>query len=609
MAKKFKKLKDKIKRKEFEFGWYGLLPLMFIVAIVPLISYMKIITIEGFERMNWKGSDTSVDFFSYYKSLFFILSTCISFLILFIFSITGQYKFKKSKYYIPLAVYGVFVFLSFLFSEYDIVAWRGFADLFQGVWVLLSYGLVVLMTMNYIQNEKHVKFLVGSYIFVGLIIAAIGLGQYLGHDIFKTDFGKYLLLPKSYHNMADSLKFNFGEKTIYATLYNTNYVGSFAVILLFLSISLFVYSKEMKQIVLSGVFMALMLLLLIGSNSRAGMIGFVFGLLFTALLFRRSFIRNVGKIVTVIFFGLSALVVLNSVSEGAVVREIKSMNFFDELSNLQERESKTVRIEDIIFEGDEVEIVTENESLKIKHKDDNLLFADGEGNLLETNFENNVITFSNEKYSGYRLTREDEKERFILKVYNQSMKIYYADDGLRMLGSGGVLGRTVYPERLEFMDGYEKFASSRGYIWSRSIPMLKDTLLIGHGPDSYAIVFPQKDYVGKMNAFNNETMIVDKPHNMFIQIGVNTGVVSLVALLALFIMYLVDSLKLYWKRDIETFLDHIGIGCVTGMIAYLGAGFFNDQVISVAPLFYVLVGLGIAINTIIKKQSESVMEA
>ena len=132
---------------------------------------------------------------------------------------------------------------------------------------------------------------------------------------------------------------------------------------------------------------------------------------------------------------------------------------------------------------------------------------------------------------------------------------------------------------------------------------MKDTLLVGNGPDTYAIVFPQKDYVGKMNAYDNESIVVDKPHNMFIQIGVNTGVVSLIALLSVFLMYFIDSMKLYWKRDVKTFLDHMGIGCVIAMVSYLGAGFFNDQIISVAPLFYVVVGLGIAINELVKKQA------
>jgi hypothetical protein len=599
MAKINKKSKYKKLERKFESSWWFILPLMFIVAVVPLISYMKIVNIEGFERLNWKG-DTSVDFFSYYKSVYFTVATFVSFIILFILKITGQCRFKKSKYYIPLGVYLIFVLLSFLFSKYDVVAWRGFVDMFQGVWVLLGYGIVVIACMNFIQNEKHVKMLVGSYIFIGLVTAVIGLGQYFGHDIFKTDFGKYLLLPENYHHLAENLKFTFGEKTIYATLYNTNYVGSFAVIFVFISISMFIYAKGLKQVLTSGVFTALMVALLVGSNSRAGMIGFVLGIIFVVLLFRKNIIRNIKKIAVVLTIGIIAIFVLNSVSEGAVLREIKSMNFLKELAQLKEKESKTVRIEDVIFDEDIVEIVTENESLKIKHRDNDLLFADSEGNLLETKVENNVITFIDEVYARYKVTREDENDRFILNVYNQKMKIYYADDGLRMLGSGGVLSRTQYPERLEFMDGYEKFASTRGYIWSRSVPILKDTMFIGYGPDTFAMVFPQKDYVGKMNAFNNEAMIVDKPHNMYLQIGINTGVVSLVALLALFFMYIVDSIRLYWKKDIVTFLDHIGIGCVTGMIAYLGAGFFNDQVISVAPLFYVLIGMGIAINRIVR---------
>ena len=90
---------------------------------------------------------------------------------------------------------------------------------------------------------------------------------------------------------------------------------------------------------------------------------------------------------------------------------------------------------------------------------------------------------------------------------------------------------------------------------------------------------------------------------MFIQIGINTGVVSLLALLAVFVMYFIDCIKLYWKKDMLSYLDCMGVGCVTGMIAYLGAGMFNDQIVSVAPVFYVLVGLGIAINDIVRKQN------
>jgi len=171
-----------------------------------------------------------------------------------------------------------------------------------------------------------------------------------------------------------------------------------------------------------------------------------------------------------------------------------------------------------------------------------------------------------------------------------------------MAGSSSVLRKTDYPDKLDIFDGRERFASSRGYIWSRTIPMLKDTMLIGHGPDTYAIEFPQYDYVGKLNAFPNHRMIVDKPHNMYLQIGVNTGVVSLLALLALYLMYFIDSMKIYFKRDINSFLDYVGVGAFVGIMAYLAAGMFNDQIISVAPLFYSMVGLGLAVNRLLKKE-------
>ena len=603
MAKKRNaKIKNKTMRKTEDIGWYFLLPLMFIVAVIPLITFAKITVVEGSEMLNWKGGETTLDMFSYYKSVYFTITSFAAFGILCVLRLTGQIKFIKSKYYVPLAVYGLFVLLSCIMSDYPIVARRGFVDLFQGVWVLIGYALVVVSAMNYIKKEKHVKLLLGSFIFVGVITAFIGLGQYLGYDIFKTEFGRYLILPEELHPLVDSLKFTFGEKSIYATMYNTNYVGSFSVILISLAVAMFMYSKRVIHTLLSGGFLGLMAVLWVGSNSRAGILGMMLGLVFIVLLFRKTYKHNIKKLSFLCVVVLTAVFILNASTEGAVFREFKSLSITSEITRLKERAEKKIDIEDIVFKNKSVEIITENESLKIKVKGNDFLFEDGDGSPVIPVINDKVITFEDEKYLRFKITMGDGNGKYTVRVYNQNFDLYLLEEGFRMLGSGGVLGVTEYPDRLEFMDGYEEFASSRGYIWSRSVPMLKDTLVIGHGPGSYAIEFPQKDYVGKMKAFNNETMIVDKPHNMFLQIGINTGVISLLALLVACLMYLIDSLKLYWKRNLVSFLDYMGIGCVTGMISYLGAGFFNDQVISVAPLFYVLVGMGIAVNGLVKKQ-------
>lgn len=586
-------------KKERSLEWFYLLPLMFIVAILPLIVYAKIINLDDIERLNWKGGETNTDFFGYYKAMFFAASAFLSGILLVLLKLTGVPSLKKSKYYIPLGIYLLFVVVSYFLSDYDIVAGRGFVEQFQGVWVMVAYGLVIATVINYVQNEKHVRLLIGSYIFVGIITAVIGMGQYFGHDFFRTDFGKYLILPENLHHIAETLEFKFEEKEIYATMYNTNFVGSFADILLPLATALFMYAKGIKKTIVAGVFFALMEIVWIGSNSRAGMVGFILGMIFIVLLYR----KKIKKLGILFVLGVVVMVGLNAVSSGQVFNEFLSMSLSRESDKLEEESNEDVRMEDVRFYDNSVEIITEYETLRISVDGDRFSFYDGEGNKLGVETEGDLIIFTDEAYSDHMLTVDSDKGRFKVKVYQQEFLLYLTKEGgFTMRGSGGVLGTTEYPDRLEFMDGYEKFATSRGYIWSRSIPLMKDTLLIGNGPDTYAIVFPQKDYVGKMNAYENEAIVVDKPHNMFIQIGVNTGLVSLLALLSVFLMYFIDSMKLYWKRDITTFLDHMGIGCVTAMISYLGAGFFNDQIISVAPLFYVVVGLGIAINTLVKNQ-------
>ena len=144
--------------------------------------------------------------------------------------------------------------------------------------------------------------------------------------------------------------------------------------------------------------------------------------------------------------------------------------------------------------------------------------------------------------------------------------------------------------------------SNRGYIWSRTIPMLKDSIFIGYGPDNFTMVFPQEDYIGRFNTGTTgmTNMVIDKPHNMYLQTAVNTGVISLLALLFMWAFYLFDCVKLYIKGNMNSFTEYIGAAIFISIMAYLVAGLFNDSVVSVAPLFWVLLGMGIAINRTIK---------
>jgi hypothetical protein len=146
------------------------------------------------------------------------------------------------------------------------------------------------------------------------------------------------------------------------------------------------------------------------------------------------------------------------------------------------------------------------------------------------------------------------------------------------------------------------FGSGRGYIWSTSLPMIKDTILLGHGADTYCVNYPHRDYVGKYDAGWNINMIVDKPHNMYIAVALGTGVISLIALLALFGMYIVQSFRLYWRREFTTFAEYAGAGIFFGVSGFVVSGLVDDSTVSVMPMFYGLLATGIATNIMLKKR-------
>jgi O-antigen ligase len=197
----------------------------------------------------------------------------------------------------------------------------------------------------------------------------------------------------------------------------------------------------------------------------------------------------------------------------------------------------------------------------------------------------------------------------LIKVYSKhtSFNLYALDDDtFRLVGlRGELINKVEKPETLGFTDK-EKIGSSRGYIWSRTIPLLKDSFIKGFGPDNFAIAFPQDDYIGKIRAFSGgANMIVDKPHNMYLQIATNTGVLSLIAFLALAGIYAIQSFITYVKIE-KNFMTYAGAGIFLAICGYLVTNFFNDSVVGIAPIFWVLLGLGFICNKMVRKQNASV---
>ncbi|KZL90188.1 O-antigen ligase family protein [Clostridium magnum] len=593
-------------------NWYSIIPLAFLVSIVPLIVYGKMMVFTGDYYKYWQGIKSGMDFFCYYKSLWILVSTVIAAVVFGIMLFSKNIKIRKTKIYIPIVIYSVFVMLSTVFSDFSQIAVWGFVERYEGMIVLLCYMTILFVSINLASNKSSIKVILIALICSAVIIGVIGILQYFGHDFYKSLTGKRLMLPKQYQSLAAKVKFQFGDKIIYSSLYHYNYVGSYMAMLFPLTFTMFLLIKNKFYKILMAVVTIIMFLNLILCHSRAGIIGGGVAIIVLVIMMRKFFVRKWKMTIGAGLIAVVALVGFNVYSKGALANRIGSL-FSDAQDLASSKGTSEEAFKNITLQNDTVNIIFSNETLKIKNISDNIVFQDSSDKELKTNINksNGEITFLDNSYKDYKIIKIDNStttdKKYNLEVHKNNLKMRFLlyNGKFDFVNYKGEVVELKPVEKWGF-EGKEKLGSARGYIWSRSIPLLKHTLILGYGPDTFAAVFPQGDYIGKLIAYDTDNMLVDKAHNLYLENAINIGMLGLVAFLAILIMYLGSSIKLYIKREFDDFYSVVGLAIFTAICGYLGAGFFNDSVVSVAPVFWVMLGIGISINYKLKDNNNKV---
>ncbi len=576
------------------------LPLLLIAGFVPLIVHAKYVDLSGTtQALYWTGQQQYLDFFSYWKSQWVVVLTVISLIFYVILYLQKKLPYKNLKqYYIPLGIYAIFVIISTIFAIDTQTALWGFVDMYQGMFVLLSYVLLTFLTINFVNNERDIKLFVNAFLFLMIVEGIIGVGQYFGQDFFQTEIGKKLMLPS---NLAvEDLSFSFGPKTIYGTLFNTNFVGSFATLMLPLSVAFLLGAKTNKRRIISAITIVLVIFVWIGCNSRAGYLGMAVAALFALWLFRKIIKKHwIGFVGLVIVFVI-VLFGLNKASDGKILTRLKVFNIKEQIELIKENNEKAFKFEDIVLGQDSFTIKTSKEELNFKIDGNKLYFMDESSKELEITTKGNEITINDKKYAGYGIKIAKDYPGVTVTRAGRNFYFYFTKSGVKLISSGGRIIELVDAESCKLLEGIEELASGRGYIWGRTLPLLNKYVASGSGPDNYPLAFPQDDVLAKSNVFYDSNTVVDKPHNLFLQIATNTGVLSLIALLATWGVYIFSSLKLYSKITFDSLEKLIGASCLVSIIGYLAAAVFNDSIVSVAPIFWIILGLGISINAKLK---------
>lgn len=594
------KYKSRINPIEKETVWdkAAIYVLAFVISIVPLFLQLQEIVLSDTQKKYWTGEDTVYDVFSYVKSQLLILALVVL-VIYWIIRVALKKSIPYFNLLIPMGIYTLFVIISTLTSKHLDVALTGFVDRYEGLFVTLTYILIMMTAFTLVKNEQNTTVVIFALLVSSSIISMIGISQFFGFDLLQTSIGRRLMVPKEFGDMANTLDFNFDDqKVMYTTLYNPNYIGSYSVLILPVAISLYFYyqGRSKSKTIFAFVSSLFAFILWLGGMSKAGLIGGI--ALFLILIFctRRALVSH-WKASIIMLLSFAIIYVGMDVYSGGLV----SKEFLDTVPStvnadvkpgtsgqdtLTKQYVKSATLKESVFTFE-----TDTETFVMKLEGDSLGFYNGNNEVLGIAQEGSIIKFTDEKYKLYSV--EIDQSVAYLSYEKAIMPFVFSENKMLFAPTSYLYFDRVQNTSSFGFENHLGFGSGRGYLWSRSIPLLKDTIILGHGPDNFAIHFPQQDIAGKINGLGYATLIVDKPHNWFLQVGINTGIISLVALLIFLGWFVIKSLK-KWIKPQDNFDYYIGSAVLCAVIGYCITALANDSNVAVAPVFWILLGIGLA---------------
>lgn len=572
-----------------------LLPLQFVLAVLPMILYLYS-SDSGYGVYPWNSSeDYYFDVFLHGKMVAFLIVAAIT-LVLAVYKTVKMDKGTRKQAllrFLPLFIYLGFVLLSTVCSENISYSVFGSMDAKEPVGVLAGYVIVAFYAYIVIESMEDVKQLVGAAVAGSACMALTGVLQAIGKDPLATEFVQRLFAGNGFVNTYGLMKLTFPVGQAYGTLFNPNYVGTYvAMYTPLLLIGLVLYKTVWKKAVCGAAFVGL-LVMLFASQSRTGLIAIAAVAVMALVFLGRSVLKKWYVIVPGIAAALAVFFVVDIQRDHLLTERLK------EMFTVKASEEP---VQGVDTTGNGVRVLYKNTEFTVRMpvsgSDFSYVVSEGE--------EQKEVFYNEDKSYGYFMLDGGEEIAIQTAVYEgcyafgleiNGRSFYFTNQlvkgNYKYINDLGRLDECVIPANV--FPGYEEAASGRGYVWGRTIPLLLNTLIAGSGPDTFGIVFPQNDYVARYRAAFDNT-IFTRPHNFYLQMGVQTGVLSLLAFLVFNGIYFVGSCKRYCFRKPERAEEWLGFALFLSTVGFMASGLANDSLIVVTPVYYVVLGMGMITN-------------
>lgn len=575
-----------------------LIPLFTVMCIIPLLVQI-VVTDSGLSAYDWfSKKSTEYDFFLIYKMYGIMVIAGIMLVMLISGFVRKRYPLNNISgnkvIFIPLLAYAAAAVVSSVYAHDMNAAFFGGYAQHEPVTVLISYVIIFTYTYYILDNENSVITFVKMIIPGIAIMALSGVCQRFNADFLTSYAGKWLI--SAFSSIEPSqISASFEAGRVYMTLYNPDYAGVYAALILPLCAAGIFAVKRLWFRILSACVSVMLVICLFGSRSETGLYVCIAEAVMVFAICIFIYRKRLGRIIIAVS-ALAGLAIIISALAGSITRRsVYPLEYMD----VEERGVKIC----IMGEAINISSSISDAGIDIKVSDDSM-------NIIETDRQGNVITFKDPQkaYEGLRIETETAEDglRGFSVIYGD-IRLFFTNDN----SQGKYYYRNVYGKYTDDISNIkrnvlsfkETVASHRGYIWSGTIPLIKDNIFYGCGPDNFVYEFPNNDYLSLLNN-GYSGKVVTRPHNMYLQTGVQTGLISLVMICILYAVYLMRSICMIRRLERLTPVNIISIAVFSGSAGYMVCGLANDSSVCTAPLFWVILAAGFCCNNIIKRTGE-----
>ena len=528
------------------------------VCIFPFITLLHIEKLTGIDYYVYPSQNGYIaDYFLYYKEVFLILFSLvlICFLIYdLLFNENTKLKTKQFVSVLPfIIIYIILIVLSSINSSNKNVVLMGSYTEYEGVLALISYIILMISSYNFIDDYNNYIFK-RAIIILSFIIGLLSIIEFFYKPLLMIDF------------INSKLRLNeliIMDSKVALTIYNSNYLGGICSLLLPSNIILYLKNEGVKKyLYFSSSCLIYFSLIVSGSNASIYSSIIIFSILVLSNLkkIKQYFFKVL--IIASIFIILPIILLFNNKFRSQINKHFKknTVNNSFNIDNISTTDEKIILTSTDKF----IEFEKNNGDIVINYNDEKLLI-----NEKNKDYNLNNYIFN---YDGEILTCE--------LGYQNALYLYFKGK------PGIIVNKKVITNFKKYNNNLYpiySFATGRGYIWINSIEILKNTILIGKGPGNFIYNYDQTDVVGLLKVHNNSNVIIDKPHNWYLQIIISTGFISFICISIIFI-------KIISKNIIQKNKNHFDYGILIGICTFLVVGVFNDSIISVNPVFWILIG-------------------